>query len=266
MHLKFFIYIGSDRAQDTFRKLSVREYNISREHTVIIYVSVMSSSESIANDTDYADCVLESFRYVAIYEPGTFSCSSPDDDDVDDVEVKRILAKYGDGGLNAGDCGPVGFSSAYKLAAAAVEQSFSADDEVIVDIYEDWDEALRDVTAVYPPRGASRAVTAATATLVVPKTIDEISRRCSMAGRGHGDDNGTMAGAREFRKCLEGALYGRDSEGFTVAQPYCVADKNLDFGKPDMSPNAVRESRKKVEDWMSKYPIVSRDDRTAVRR
>lgn len=59
--------------------------------------------------------------------------------------------------------------------------------------------------------------------------------------------------ARHLRKCLEGALFGQDSKDFVVAQPHCIADKNLDFGKPRMSHKAAHESRYKVENWMSKY-------------
>lgn len=225
----------------------------------------MWSSESIASDTEYADHVHESLKYAAIYEPGTFSCSSPDDDvddDDDDVDVKRILAEHGGGGggLDTSDCESVGFSSAYKAAAAAAaaDEEQEADGEASADVYEHWDEALRDATAVYPPLGAGRPVTAALIS-AVPEAGDVTSRWPTTHEAGHRDDDNDdydsdrTAAARELRKCLEGALYGRDAEEFAVAQPYCVADKNLDFGKPEMSHKVVNESRKKVEDWMSKH-------------
>ncbi|VVC39736.1 Hypothetical protein CINCED_3A024545 [Cinara cedri] len=220
----------------------------------------MPSSGSIASDAEYADYVQERLNSVAIYEPGAFSCSSLDDDDVDDVDVKRILAEYG-GGLELSDCDSVGFSSAYNAAAAAVAvEEEVAEDEVTGDFYEHWDEALRDVSAVYPPLGVSRAVTGSE-TLVVPKTGDLTSRMRTIDKCHHdGKDDKSAAGARELRKCLEGALYGRDAEEFVIAQPYCIADKNLDFGKSNISHKAVNESRKKVEDWISKYLIVGQSE------
>jgi len=67
------------------------------------------------------------------------------------------------------------------------------------------------------------------------------------------DDVERSTTGRELRKCLEGALYGQDTEEFVVAQPYCIANKNLDFGKPKILHKNTFESRKKVENWMSKH-------------
>lgn len=117
--------------------------------------------------------------------------------------------------------------------------------------YPDWDQALGNVVLVYP------------ALSVCSRSVSEVTEACcggatsavvDDAGAGSVKYPCRITAARDLRKCLEGALqYGRDTGDFVVAQPHCVADKNLDFGKPRMSHKAAHESRNKVENWMSKY-------------
>lgn len=224
----------------------------------------MSSSDEsiIRSEPEHRDHVHENLKYVPVYSKGTFSCSSLDDIQDDDVDedVKRILAEHGK--LEPSDPETTGFSSAYRKAAEAaiVETDLSSVEDAIDDGYENWDDALADVSRVYPPLGIGRAVS---------RTLE--NRNPGDRGPGFRwpdtddrdrDPSGRQATAQELRKCLEGALYGRDAEDFVVAQPYCVADKNLDFGKPKMSAKTVMDSRKKVEGWMNKY-VVGDDNATA---
>lgn len=199
------------------------------------------------SDTEYPDHVHECLKHVAIHRKGAFSCSSPDDED-DDEDVKRILAKHG--GSETEGVEAAGFSTAYAEAAraAAAEMSLST---AAVD-YEDWDEATKDVGTVYPALGFGCRGRKKCRDDRPPSSSTERGRTNDEA-RAPGDRYGDSAGARELRKRLEGALYGGDTEDFVVAQPYCTANKNLDFGKPIMSRKAVRESKKKVEIWMNKY-------------
>jgi len=183
---------------------------------------------------------------VPIYSKGAFSCSTiDDDDDEDDEDVKRILAEHGE--LEPKYCETVGFSSAYKAAAAEAELPSVVEGLTIDDNYKDWDEALKNVSTVYPPLGVGRAVSRSLEIQRLDELTSEVRGAdcdCHLAGN---------PAARELRKCLEGALYEQDSEDFVVTQPYCVANKNLDFGKPKISHNAIHASRKKVENWMIKY-------------
>lgn len=219
----------------------------------------MSSSEAITSDTEYPNHVYECLKYVPLYEKGAFSCSSIDDDDYDDVyddeDVKRILEEHGEPERKDGEI--AGFSCAYKAAMAEMDLPPVEGRTTVNDDYEDWDEALEDVSVVYPPLGIGRAVHRSLENRMSENPTTEFRGTGGLPaddGRS-GNDGGLADGptARELRKCLEGALYGQDTEDFVVAQPYCVANKNLDFGKSKMSHRAVHDSRKKVENWMSKY-------------
>jgi len=159
--------------------------------------------------------------------------------------VKRILAEHGE--LEPKYCETIGFSSAYKAAAAEAGLPSVMEGLTIDDNYKNWDEALKNVSTVYPPLGVTRAVS----TSLEIQRLDELTSEVRGADCDcHLADHPT---AWELRKCFEEALYERDSEDFVVAQPYCVANKNLDFGKPKISHNAIHASRKKVENWMIKY-------------
>lgn len=223
----------------------------------------MSSSEadskSVNSDTEYPDHVHECLKYVPIYKKGTFSCSSADDDDDDDddEDVKRILAEYGQSETE--DCKTVGFSSAYKASAAetylqwtadGLQSAQTADDPAD---YKDWDEALKDACTAYPPLGVSPAAFEMETRRLDDETLDFRAAKIADGEDGRRLSVGPSSSAQELRKCLEGALYGRDVTDFVVSQPFCVANKNLDFGKPVMSHKAMQDSRKKVENWMSKY-------------
>jgi len=212
------------------------------------------SSET--NDTEHSDRIHECLEYVPIYKKGAFSSTNTtddDDDDDDDEDVKRILAEHG-------ELEPkyrrdaVDFSATYKAAVAAETESSSVAAATTDDNYKDWDEAFQDVRAVYPPLGVRRTVSKS---LMIRKLDGPTSE-----ARGHCRPAGNTT-ANELRKCLERALYGQDpeEEDFEVAQPYCVANKNLDLGKPKTSLSAMHASRTKVENWMSK---CIGDDRTAL--
>lgn len=236
----------------------------------------MSSSESTTtcgtSDTEYPDHVHECLKYVPIYRKGAFSCGSSldghddDDDECGDEDVKRILAGHNE--REPDDRETVDFSPAYEAAAAAAVTCGRT--TVAADDYEDWKEAARDVSALYPPLGVGDRVVGRRATSAGGGGLrtseladDDDSRRyrcCFDGDRGPADGGQTTA--RELRKCLEGALYGQDLRDFVVAQPFCVANKNLDFGKSKMSQRAMRDSRKKVENWMSKY-VDDQDATTA---
>lgn len=226
-----------------------------------------SSDDEPIDEPEYRDHVHENLKYVPVYSKGTFSCSSLDDfpEDDEDEDVKRILAEHGR--PEPGDREGTGFSSAYRKAAEAIAGTAadlsSAEDAVIEDGggYEDWDDALADVSAVYPALGVGRAVTG-TLEYRNPGDPDPGGFRCrpdadtdNRVDTADRDRPAAATTARELRKCLEGALYGRDADDFVVAQPYRVADKNLDFGKPKMSAKTVLDSRKKVEGWMNKYVV-----------
>lgn len=221
-----------------------------------------SSDESTTNDTaEFPDYVHECLRYVPLYQKGVFSSGSSlddgdDRDDGDDEDVKRILTKHGESETTDG--GAAGFSRAHREAAAAVEtqtrrESSAADkgndDRPTDHYYGDWDEALRHVSAAYPALGARR------------NTKLRVVRPLDFAGTDGGGGGGGQG--QELRKCLEGALYGQDSDDFVVAQPFCVANKNLDFGKPKMPRKAMRDSRNKVDNWMSKHCCAENDGSAA---
>lgn len=226
----------------------------------------MSSSESITSGAEYLDHVHECLKYVPIYIKSAFSCSSLDHEDdcdeYDDEDVKRILVEHNE--PESKYCETEEFSSAYKeaMAAMVVKKDFPPMEGVTDENYEDWNEALKDVSMMYPPLGVSRAASWTLESLGLGDLTSELHAAIDAVCRGE-DDNGEddcgnrrltdSSTARELRKCLEGALYGQDTEDFVVAQPYCVANKNLDFGKPKMSHKAMNESRKKVENWMRKY-------------
>jgi len=210
----------------------------------------MSSSGSTVSDTvDYPDYMRECLKYVPIYSKGAFSCSSSDDEDYCsyDEDVKRILAEHNE--PEPRDCEVTGFSSSYEMAVAAMETNLSL---TTTDRYEHWDEVLGDAVVVYPPLGVSRFAS-------------ETSNNRKLLILGNDTDvQSNQSGSRSssaqlLRKCLEDALYGQDIDDFAVAQPYCVANKNLDFGKSKMSPGTVHDSRKRVENWMNKYYIVDVD-------
>lgn len=199
-----------------------------------------------------------------IYLKGAFSCSSLDNDDDyskcdDDEDVKRILAEHNE--PESKDSNTAEFSSAYKQAMAVEKDFPSSVEGVTDDSYQDWDEALKDISMVYPPLGISRAASRTLKILGLSDLTPELRAavdavRCGEDNNGNQDcDNHRLGSstARELRKCLEGALYGQDTEDFIVAQPYCVANKNLDFGKPKMSHKAMNDSKNKVENWMRKY-------------
>ncbi|XP_025408832.1 uncharacterized protein LOC112682443 [Sipha flava] len=226
----------------------------------------MSSSESTTSDVEYLDHVHECLKYVPIYMKGAFSCSSLDDDDeyneCDDEDVKRILVEYNE--PKSEDCEKAKFSPAYKEAMAAVilEKDFTSVNGVTDENYKDWDEALKDVSMVYPPLGISRVASRTLEDLELNNLTSELCTTIYAVSCGvDNNDNDNCDNNRlthsstawELRKCLEGALYGQDTKDFIVAQPYCVANKNLDFGKPKMSHKAMNDSRKKVENWMRKY-------------
>lgn len=208
----------------------------------------MSSSGSTISDTvDYPDYVRECLKYVPIYSKGAFSCSSSDDEDncSYDEDVKRILAEHNE--PEPRDCEATGFSSSYEAAVAAMMEtnlSLTTSDQ-----YEHWDEALGDAVVVYPPLGVSRFASEASKNrkmLIFGNDTDVQS----------GQSVSQSSSAQLLRKCLEDALYGQDTDDFAVAQPYCVANKNLDFGKSKMSPETMHDSRKRVENWMNKYYVV----------
>lgn len=226
--------------------------------------SVTSSSETITSDTEYPNHVYECLKYVPIYKKGAFSCSSIDDDDYDDVyddeDVKRILEEHGES--EPSDCENDGFSSAYKAAMAEMDLPL-VEGSAVNDNYENWDEALEDVSMVYPPLGVTRVVSRSLDIHNLEYLTSELHTTGVFAGDDHCSGNKGFVEnptSQELRKCLEGALYGQDTDEFVVAQPYCVANKNLDFGKPKMSQKSMLDSRKKVENWMSKY--AGEDDTT----
>jgi len=159
--------------------------------------------------------------------------------------VKRILEEHNEAESRGWEA--TGFSSSYEATVAAMETNLSL---TTSDRYEHWDEALGDAAVVYPPLGVGRFAS-------------EMSKNRKLFILGdntdvQSDQSGSPS-AQLLRKCLEGALYGQDTEEFVVAQPYCAANKNLDFGKSKMSPGAVNDSKKKVENWMSKYYVVDVD-------
>jgi len=157
--------------------------------------------------------------------------------------VKRILAEHNE--AEPRNCEAMGFSSSYEAAAKETNLSLNTSDR-----YEHWDEALGDATVVYPPLGVSRFASEMSKNrklLILGDDMDVQS------------DQSESPSAQLLRKCLEGALYGQDTEEFVVAQPYCAANKNLDFGKSKMSPEAVHDSKKRVENWISKYYVVDND-------
>uniref|UniRef100_A0A2S2P9L0 Uncharacterized protein n=1 Tax=Schizaphis graminum TaxID=13262 RepID=A0A2S2P9L0_SCHGA len=208
----------------------------------------MSSSESMASDTaEYPDYVHECLKYVSIYSNGAFSCSSTDDEDDCryDEDIKRILLEHNE--FEPRDCDTTGFSSSYQAAAAVTTETDSSLNTT--NRYENWDEALKDAIAVYPPLGVCRFAS-------------EMSKNRKLLILGgdtdaQSDQSGSpSSSAQLLRKCLEDALYGQDTKEFAVAQPYCAANKNLDFGKSKMSPEAVHDSKKRVENWMSKYYVT----------
>lgn len=206
----------------------------------------MSSSGSTVSDTvEYPDYVRECLKYVSIYSKGAFSCSSSDNEDdcSYDEDVKRILSEHNE--AEPRDCEGTGFSSSYEAAAMETNLSLTTSDR-----YEHWDEALGDATMVYPPLGVSRFAS-------------EMSKNRKLLILGDDtdvqSDHSGSPSAQLLRKCLEGALYGQDTEEFVVAQPYCAANKNLDFGKSKMSPGAMHDSKKRVENWMSKYYVIDND-------
>lgn len=231
-----------------------------------------SGSESIANDTVaelhsgyiHYDCL----EYVPIYERGAFSCSTTiedDDDDDEDEDVKRILAEHGE--IEPRRYGEtIGFSSAYEeaaaaekrssaAAAAAVHETLTIDDDDDDDYDGDWDWALKTVSTVYPPLGVA-AVTSRRSDVQRLQHCDDVTSETRVP-----DDKPCTGG--ELGKCLEATVVcEHESEDFVVAQPYRVAVKNVDFGKPKMSRDAVHESRKKVDNWLSKYVV----DATSCRR
>lgn len=216
-------------------------------------VTMSSSSGSTASNTadeNADDRVRECLKYVSIYSKGAFSCSSADDDD-DDEDVKRILAEHDEPEPRDGEI--AGFSSCYEAVAAevAAETGSSPLACCISDRYENWDEALRDTVMVYPPLGVGRSASGTS------KTRKLFVLRGDMDPQPADRAGSPSSSAQLLRKCLEGALYGQDTEEFAVAQPYCAANKNLDFGKSKMSPGAVQDSRKRVENWMSKYYVVA---------
>lgn len=221
--------------------------------------SLESDSKSVNSDSEYPDHVHECLKYVPIFKKGTFSCSSRDDcdDDDDDEDVKRILAEYSQSETE--DCKAAGFSSVYMTSVAemnlqstdGLQSAGTADVDDPAD-YEDWNDALKDACTAYPPLGVSSEVFETEIRRLDDETLDFHAAKIS-----DGEDGRRLSvvssSARELRRCLEGALYGRDVTDFVVAQPFCVANKNLDFGKPVMSNKALQDSRKKVENWMSKY-------------
>jgi len=157
--------------------------------------------------------------------------------------VKRIFAEHNEPELR--DCEATGFSSSYEAAVAAMETNLSL---TTSDRYEHWDEALGDAVVVYPPLGVGRFASETSKNRKLLIFGDDTDVQSDQSGS-------PSSSAQLLRKCLEGALYGQDTEEFVVAQPYCTANKNLDFGKSKMSPGAVHDSRKRVENWMSKYYV-----------
>lgn len=224
---------------------------------------VTSSPETITSDTEYTNHVYECLKYVPIYKKGAFSCSSIDDDDYDDVcddeDVNRILEEHGE--HEQGDCENEGFSSAYKAVMAEMDLS-SVEGSTVNDDYENWDEALEDVSKVYPPLGVNQVIYRSLDSHKLEYLTSELHTTDVLVGDACSGNKGLAESttAQELRKCLEGALYGQDTDDFVVAQPYCVANKNLDFGKTKMSQKTMLDSRKKVENWMSNY--VGEDDTT----
>lgn len=137
-----------------------------------------------------------------------------------------------------------------KVVAPALADRTRDDED-----YADWDQAAQDASFVYPALGVRTRVLSKISKVVatVAAAIPAETFRPLVDDGGDRDDRRDDGQGFELRKRLEGALYGQDTNDFVVAQPYCVANKNLDFGKPEMSPEAVLDSRKKVENWMSKY-------------
>lgn len=209
----------------------------------------MSSSESMASDmAEYPDYVHECLKYVSIYSNGAFSCSSADDEDdcSYDEDMKRIISEHNE--PEPRDCDATGFSSPYQATEAVIAEETDSSLNTS-NRYEDWDKALEDAVMVYPPLGVCRFASESSK-----------NRKFRILG-GDTDVQSDLtrspsSSAQLLRKCLEGALYGQDTKEFAVAQPYCVANKNLDFGKSKMSPGAVHDSKKRVENWMSKYYIA----------
>jgi len=211
------------------------------------YVTMSSSGSTVSDTVEYPDYMRECLKYVSIYSKGAFSCSSSDDEDDRsyDEDVKRILAEHNE--AEPRDCEATGFSSSYEAATAAMETNLSL---TTSDRYEDWDEALGDAAVVYPPLGVGRFASETSKNRKLLILGDDTDVQLDQSG---------SSSAQLLRKCLEGALYGQDTEEFAVAQPYCAANKNLDFGKSKMSPGTVHDSRKRVENWMSKYYVVDDD-------
>lgn len=221
-------------------------------------VANYSSSDTITSDTEYPNHVYECLKYVSIYKKGAFSCSSVDDDDYDDVyddeDVKRILDEHGEPEPSAYEND--GFSSAYKAAMAEMDIPLVEGSTVNENYYDNWDEALEDASMVYPALGVGQVVSRSLDSHSLEYLTSELHATDVLAGDDHCSGNKSFAEnptSRELRKCLEGALYGQDTDEFVVAQPYCVANKNLDFGRPKTSQKAMDDSKNKVENWMSKY-------------
>ncbi|XP_050424690.1 uncharacterized protein LOC126835878 [Adelges cooleyi] len=192
-----------------------------------------NSIGTVEGDKEIPDFVQQCLKFVALYEPGTFSCSSSsslENEDVDE-DIKRILNEHNPPKqpLSAYQ----GFSNIYKKVSDDMDTVTNNKSE-----YNDWGDAVKDVCTVYPPLGIDK--------ILLKSLQDKLLKFQPEILLEYGNNE-----SKELRKCLEASVYEQGLKEFEIAQPYCVASKNLHYGKPKICPKTMQVSKKKVENWLN---------------